>query len=171
MKKIFKFLIFLPALFIAGSAKAVCPVCVVAVGAGIGLSRWLGVDDLITGVWIGGLTVSLIIWTIGWLNKKNINFDFKRTIVAVIYYFSILASLHFTEILWHPQNRFLGIDKIIFGIIAGSFIFLFSVRLHEFLKAKNQGKSYFPYQKVIIPFSSLIVASFIFYLILILTWI
>ena len=26
-------------------ALAICPVCTVAVGAGIGLSRWLGIDD------------------------------------------------------------------------------------------------------------------------------
>ena len=30
----------------ANAAKAVCPICVVAVGAGLGLSRWLGVMTL-----------------------------------------------------------------------------------------------------------------------------
>ena len=40
-------------LFFAIPAKAICPVCTVAVGAGIGLSRWLGIDDSITGLWIG----------------------------------------------------------------------------------------------------------------------
>ena len=42
----------------AGKALALCPVCAIAVGAGIGVSRWLGVDDTITGVWVGGLIVS-----------------------------------------------------------------------------------------------------------------
>ena len=45
----------LPALLalVALPAQAVCPVCIVAVGAGLGLSEYLGIDDTIAGVWIG----------------------------------------------------------------------------------------------------------------------
>ena len=75
------FLVILGSLFMAKTSLAVCPVCTVAVGAGVGLSRWLGVDDLITGTWIGGLLVSMIWWTIDWLNKKNIRFSFLITFV------------------------------------------------------------------------------------------
>ena len=32
-----------------------CPLCVAGAAAGITLTRWIGVDDLITGIWIGGL--------------------------------------------------------------------------------------------------------------------
>ena len=52
------------------SSYAICPICTLAVGAGVGLSRWLGVDDTVTGLWIGGLTVSMILWTIFWADKK-----------------------------------------------------------------------------------------------------
>lgn len=38
---------------LTAKAQAVCPVCTVAVGTGVGLSRWLGVDDTITGLWLG----------------------------------------------------------------------------------------------------------------------
>lgn len=31
-------------------AKAVCPVCIVAVASGVGLCRFLGIDDAITGL-------------------------------------------------------------------------------------------------------------------------
>ena len=33
------------------AAGAVCPVCTVAVGAGLEGARLLGVDDVITGIW------------------------------------------------------------------------------------------------------------------------
>jgi hypothetical protein len=42
-------------LFFAETASAICPLCTIAVGAGVGLSRWIGVDDAVTGLWIGGL--------------------------------------------------------------------------------------------------------------------
>jgi hypothetical protein len=58
-------------------AKAVCPVCIVAVGAGLGLSQYLGIDDTISGVWIGGLTAAVAAWTINWFNKKNWSFGSK----------------------------------------------------------------------------------------------
>lgn len=39
---------------------AFCPVCTIAVGAGVGIAEKFGVDDTIIGLWVGGLTVSLI---------------------------------------------------------------------------------------------------------------
>jgi len=48
-----------------------CPVCTIAVTAGVGLSRWLGVDDLISGLWVGGLLVSLIGLTFSLVEQKG----------------------------------------------------------------------------------------------------
>lgn len=70
MKKYF--LTIISTLLFALPAKAACPVCVVAVGAGLGLSEYLGIDDSIAGIWIGGLLIALTIWTINWFNKKAI---------------------------------------------------------------------------------------------------
>ena len=53
--------LFFSALFWASAVKAICPLCVVAVGAGLGLSRWLGVDDVVSSIWIGALLVSMIL--------------------------------------------------------------------------------------------------------------
>ncbi|PIU03715.1 hypothetical protein COT44_01735 [Candidatus Shapirobacteria bacterium CG08_land_8_20_14_0_20_39_18] len=60
------------------NAFAFCPVCTVAVGAGVGLSRWLGINDTITGLWIGGLTVSISAWTLNWLATKNKTFPYQK---------------------------------------------------------------------------------------------
>jgi hypothetical protein len=162
--KIFYFLISAIFLAGAGSAKAVCPLCVVVVAGGLGLSRWLGIDDTVSGTWIGGLVVSLIIWLFYELDKREINFRFQRTIIWLGFYLLTLLPLYFTGILGHPENKIFGVDKLLLGILLGSLFFLFGVFLHNFLKKKNQGKSFFPFQKVVIPLLFLMSLSFIFYL-------
>lgn len=146
-------------------ALAICPVCTIAVGAGLGLCRWLGIDDLISGTWIGGLIISLILWTIDWLNKKGIHFLFRKILISFFFYFIVIAPLYWLGIMGHPFNKFWGIDKLLFGMMTGSLVFILSVFFHNFLKKKNQGKSFFPFQKVLIPILFLIITSLIFWLV------
>jgi len=148
-------------------ASAVCPLCTIAVGAGIGLSRYLGVDDIISGLWIGGLIVSLIFWTLDWLSKKNVKFRLLPVVVTVVMYAITVIPLKTMNIIGHPLNTlFCGVDRLIFGIGVGSLVFIFAVLLNNLLKKKNNGKVYFPYQKVVVPISSLLIASVIAYLII-----
>ena len=166
-KKLLVFLgLLLSGFFLAGSVKAVCPVCVVAVGAGVGLCRGLGIDDTISGLWIGGLIVAMIIWTLLFLKKMGWNFKFSPAVVSISYYLLIIWPLYSFNIIGHPLNKIFGIDKLILGIISGSILFLFCHWLNLFLKNKNQGKVYFSYQKVIIPIVILLIFSLIFYLII-----
>jgi hypothetical protein len=65
--KIFRFLfvvfIFYFLFFIwVASNFAVCPLCTIAAAGGIEVTRILGVDDLISSIWIGGLIVSMSFW-------------------------------------------------------------------------------------------------------------
>lgn len=142
---------------------AVCPVCVVAVGAGLGFSRWLGIDDTISSIWIGALLVALIMWTLIWLEKKNWVFPYHKAVVSLAYYLLIFVPLYYAGILGHPLNKIWGIDKIIFGTVAGTIMFLLSYKFHSYLKQKNEGKSFFPYQKVVLPLVILALTSSIFY--------
>lgn len=151
------------ALFLARPALAVCPVCTIAVGAGVGLSRWLGIDDTITGLWVGGLTVSLIMWTINWLNKKNTRFKFRKIIIVIGYYALIVLPLYFTGIMGHFYNKLWGIDKLLIGIIVGSVLFAASGLWYYYLKNNHGGRAYFPFQKVVMTVAPLIIFSFIFY--------
>lgn len=153
------------ALFSAKSALAVCPVCTVAVGAGIGFSRWLGIDDTITGLWVGGLTVSLIMWTINWFDKKNIAFKFRKIITSAGYYLIIVAPLYWMGIMGHAYNKIWGMDKLLLGIVIGSIIFLNSSLWYQNLKKKNNNKAHFPFQKVAMPVGFLALFSVIFYFI------
>ena len=153
-------------LLLVKQALAVCPICTVAVVAGVGLSRYLGVDDSITGLWIGGLTVSMIIWTLSWFDKKNIHFRCRTLATTVGYYLLIVVPLYFTGIMGNPLNitYFYGLlDKITIGIIVGSIVFWFGADWYFRLKEKNGGHAYFPFQKVVMPVSPLIIMSIVFY--------
>ncbi|MFH0791881.1 MAG: hypothetical protein V1905_01560 [bacterium] len=161
------FVFLLTGIILPFKALAVCPLCTIAVGAGIGLSRYLGVDDVISGIWIGGLVISLIFWTLDWLGKKNIKSRLLPIIITVIMYAITVIPLKTMNIIGHPLNTlFCGVDRLIFGIGVGSLVFLISVFLNNWLKKKNNGKVYFPYQKMVIPVSSLLIASVVAYLII-----
>jgi len=167
MKKLFFYFAAILGLIIVstGKALAVCPICTIAVGAGIGLSRWLGIDDSITGLWIGGLIVSMITWTISWFDKKNIRFK-GRTIATILgYYLLIIVPLFYSGIIMNPLHALCvcGLDKLLLGTIVGSFGFWFGASWYYYLKEKNQGRAYFPFQKVVMPISPLIILSIIFY--------
>jgi len=140
-----------------------CPVCTVAVGAGIGLSRWLGVDDLVSGLLIGGLLVSLIGMTFLWLNKKNLKNNLLRLLIISLYYFFTIGPLYWTKVIGNPCNHIWGLDRIIWGIIIGSAVFLVSYGFHLWLKKKNNHKVFFLFQKVVIPVIFLLIASLIIY--------
>ena len=155
----------------APTLAMICPVCTIAIAGGIGLSRWLGVDDAVSGVWVGGLIISGIIWLLRWLDKKQIRFKFRWPAITISFYLVVIIPLYRMGIMGHPCNKFCGIDKLLFcnidklllGIIGGSIAFLISNWFSNFLKKKNQGKAFFPFQKVILPISFLIILSIIFF--------
>lgn len=166
MKKIILFLLSIVGIsfLFAKQALAVCPICTIAVGAGVGLSRYLGIDDSITGLWIGGLTVSMITWTLSWFDKKNIRFRGRALLTTAGYYLLIVVPLYFMGIMGNPLNTCsCGLDKLLIGIITGSSAFWFGAEWYFYLKEKNNGHAYFSFQKVVMPVSPLIIMSLIFY--------
>ena len=150
-------------LLISPVAKAVCPICTVAVVCGVGLSRWLGVDDLISGAWIGGFLVSLSFWGYLWIKTKKYNFKYSWLAIAAVLYAITIVPLYWAGVMGNPQNTFWGIDKLLFGTVSGSVVFILAVYLNNFLKKKNNNKVYFSYQKVVVPVSCLIILSLVFY--------
>ncbi len=152
-------------LFSPPTAEAVCPLCTVAVAGGLGLSRWFGISDAITGIWIGGLIISSSLWLSNFLGTKKINFPAKETINIAAFYAITFGPLYITKVIGHPFNTIFGVDKLIFGSIIGSGIFLSAVGIDEYIRKINGGKVKFFYQKVIIPVSLLLIFSLLFYLI------
>lgn len=160
-KKIFLAFLFL--IFLGKISLAFCPVCTVAVGAGVGLSQYFGIDDLISGSWLGGFLMALTFWTIDFLNKRKIKFLFRKPLILIFWYSLSILPLYSLRFIGQSENKFWGRDKLLLGIIAGSLVFLFSFFFHNFLIKKNKGKVFFPFQKVIIPVFFLLVLSLIFY--------
>ena len=164
MKKIITFLAgILLFLFVPVSPTyAMCPVCTLAVGAGVGLSRYLGIDDTVSGIWAGALVISISFWFVDWLRKKNYKFPI---------YLSVIFWTAFTYIpLWkagiigHPFNVIWGIDKLIFGSIIGAVTFLLAVYADKKVR-KIKGKHLFNFQKVVLPIALLLISSLILRLI------
>ena len=144
---------------------AVCPVCTIAVGTGLGLSRTLGIDDTIMGVWAGGLTVSTIFWIIDWFNKRRKSSAVRDIIISIVTYLLVFVPLQLAGFMGHPLNTLWGIDKLFLGVIFGSIGFFLGARLHYYLKKQNGEKAVFPFQKVVVPISSMLILTIIFYLI------
>ena len=151
----------------AQKALAICPVCTVAVGAGIGLSRWLGVDDSITGLWLGAFLLSASLWTIDWLGRKNIKFFLKKSLVILAYYAMTIIPLYYAKIITNPEAFICSCtsDKLILGIIEGTTGFFFGTKLYEFLKQRNDGHAHFPYEKIVFPVAAIVILTVIFYII------
>lgn len=145
-------------------AQAVCPVCTVAVGVGLGVSRWLGIDDLITGLWIGGLSTSMAFWMMDWVSKKDWSSDKTDWLFGISFHMLLIPSLYLLNIAGDPLNTFWGLDKIVLGIVIGSVVFISAVFLERKLKAMNNNQVFIYYQKVILPMLFLSITSFIFYL-------
>ncbi len=162
-KYIVSLLAILP-VFVAATAKAFCPICTAVVISGVGLSRWLKIDDTITGLWIGGLLVSTSGWTINWCNKKKLNFWGRDILIPIAYYMIAVIPLYMYEIVGHPFNKFWGVDKLILGIVTGSIFFYAAHLQYQNYKAQH-GKALFPFQRIVIPVGTLAILSLVFYLV------
>ena len=142
--------------------EAVCPVCTVAVGAGLGLSRALGIDDAVTSVWIGGLILSMSFWLIDWIGKKrksplSTNYQLLTTVVI---YLLTLVPLYYGKYIGRVNNSIFGVDKILFGTFWGSLAFTVGKWADGKVREKY-GKQLFVYQKVVFPVAGLIITSVI----------
>ncbi|MFH1089162.1 MAG: hypothetical protein V1716_01935 [Candidatus Uhrbacteria bacterium] len=148
---------------ITHKAEAFCPVCTVAAAGGVGLARWLGIDDTITGLWVGALLASVTMWTANWLIKKGWKFPGIAWVCGLFYVLITVVPLYYTGVMGHPWNQFLGIDKLALGMTIGAVFFLLGGWLYKIVKAKNHNKAHFPFEKVVMPVAPLIVLSAIFY--------
>jgi hypothetical protein len=151
---------------------AVCPVCTVAAVAGLGISRALGIDDIVTSIWIGGLILSVSFWITDWVKKRGWldKIKDKRAVflinitITILMYLLVLIPLKFDHAIGILGNRLWGIDKIILGIAVGSVIFYLGTWFDKKVR-KIRGRQLFSYQKVVFPVSALIIASVIFFFI------
>ena len=144
----------------------VCPVCTLAVAAGVGLLRELGIDDVITGLWLGALIVSSIMWFVDWLNRKNVHFLFRKITVIASFYAIFIWPLYYWGIMGRLGNVIFGMDRLLFGVVIGTFLFILAVVSDIYLRKINEQNIVIKYQKVLIPVIFLVIASIIAYLLI-----
>jgi hypothetical protein len=146
-------------------AQAVCPVCTVAVAGGLGISRWIGIDDSVMGIWIGGLILSSGFWMADWASKKSWRIPYPKILSILLMVLFVVPPLYMAKMIGLPGNTLWGIDKILLGTIVGSGLFYAGMRLDLWLRTTNEDKVYIYYQKVIAPVFFLTIGSVIFFLI------
>lgn len=148
------------------SANAMCPVCTVAIGAGLGVSRVLGIDDFTTSIWMGGLVVSTINWILSWLEKRKIKSAKVTVATYLVMYALVFIPLWMSGTIGVKGNFLFGIDKVLLGIIVGTVFFIIGMLIHNSLKKKNNSVNYIPFQKVVLPISFIWIATLIAYYII-----
>ena len=156
-------------LLLTSVAEAVCPVCTIAIGAGLEGMRMLGVKDVITGIWAGGLTVSLIGWTANYMRRRNVKGWFWY-LLNVMVYVALLAGVYFVPranpiVKWW-ENCMWGMDQFLLGSLVGAITFILMELWYMRIKRNNGGHALFPFQKVVMPFGGLVVMTVIFWLII-----
>ncbi|MDR0449377.1 MAG: hypothetical protein LBG89_02875 [Rickettsiales bacterium] len=161
MKKLFLSLI---AFLMATNAHAVCPVCSVAMGGGLIFAREFGIDDVITGLWFGALTLSMAMWLANYMRRRGVTKSWPYVLDLVGFYALTFSVYFLPDVQWGAYTLW-GIDKLFLGIITGSVLFWLSAFSYSKMKKNNGGHALFPFQKVVMPIAILGAASVIFWLI------
>lgn len=150
----------------ASPAAAHCPLCVVGAGAGLSLARAFGIDDSITGVWIAALLGALALWTNNLLKKQYISFQrellylgfFGLTLWSFYSFNDFTISKYDFALIDTHAGQIFGLDKLTFGIIVGGVLF-YLVDVANALIRQKRGKSFFPYQGVVISLAGMLILS------------
>ncbi len=140
--------------------NAQCPVCIVTVGGGLFLAKKLGIDNLLTAIWISGLNVAISFWFVSFVKKPKIlqnPFIWTALLFASTYYYLVATGQ-----MYHKNDTFMHIDKVLVGLIIGTLVWLLGIGVDKLIRRYNQGKVLFFYQKVIVPLTLLSIATGVF---------
>ncbi len=170
MKKFFTFSLILLSLFILHyslfprEALAHCPLCVAGAGVGLTLSRLLGIDDAITGVWLAAFLAAMSFWTENiFIKDREVKLILRPLIYIGIFAATIWSFYKFNLVI--RMSQIYGLDKLTFGMLAGGILF-YLVDVIDDLTIRFSGKVFFPYQRVAVSLGSMLILSFgIYYLI------
>jgi len=148
------------------SVMAHCPLCTAATIIGVGVTRSLGWDDSIVGVFVGAMIVSSALWVNNILKKKNIggNALLRISSITLATFVLTLLSFYFAG-LFGPANtyRIFGMEKITFGTLSGAAVSIIAFFASNELKRKNKGKVLFNYQTIALTFGALIFNALLFW--------
>ncbi|PIV08730.1 hypothetical protein COS52_01190 [Candidatus Roizmanbacteria bacterium CG03_land_8_20_14_0_80_39_12] len=142
------------------TVNAQCPVCIVTVGGGLFIAKKLGVDDLLTALWISGLNVAISFWFVTFIKKPK--FLRNPLLWTAIMFVSTYGYLAATKQMYHKNNTFMHVDKVLVGLVLGTLVWLLGIGIDKLIRKYNNGKVLFFYQKVIVPLFLLLATSGLF---------
>jgi hypothetical protein len=160
--KIKAFIFLLAALFgvqysmFATNILAHCPLCTAGAGAGLALSRWLGIDDSITGIWIAAFIGATSLWMVSSIKKKYI--PFQNSILYLAVFVSTVWSFYAFNLVNDHAGLIMGYPKVIAGMGAGGVIF-YAVELINQLIKRVRGSVLFPYQPIAFSLGAMLATS------------
>jgi hypothetical protein len=137
-----------------------CPLCTGATIVGVGITRSLGLDDSIVGIFVGGMIISTALWFDNIAKKKGLKGDNKLRLISFIILTTVLTlvTFYYAGLFGRGNSyRIFGIESILIGAFSGSVISLGAFYYSNHLKNKNGGKTLFNYQTIILSIAALIV--------------
>lgn len=148
--------------------SAHCPLCVAGAAFGITLTRWVGVDDSISGVWIAALLGAISFWTYSLVSKKISLSASKKAILKPLIYvliFGLTLWSFYKFQLVIRMSQLMGLDKLTFGMLTGGALFYLVDILDNFV-IKKEGKVFFPYQRIVVSLGSMATLSLVIYILI-----
>lgn len=156
------------AAFLLGTSSvfAHCPLCTLGAAAAAGGAAYLGVSNIVIGLFIGAFGVS-IGWWISRLIKKQfvpfqkiliIVFSFATTILPLM---SFLVDVHPLYLSWAGKyGSTFAIDYFLLGSLLGALIVSITPWASNRITALRSGK-HFPFQGIILTLSLLLVLGIV----------
>lgn len=157
------FLVIVLRLITAPLVQAHCPLCVAGAGIGLTLTRWVGVDDSISGIWLAAFLGAMAFWSEALIKDRELKLKLRPLIYIGIFAATIWSFYKFNLILRMVQ--IFGFDKLTFGMIVGGAVF-YLVDLADDLIIKKSGKVFFPYQRIIVSLGSIVLVSLAMYVLI-----
>ena len=139
-----------------------CPLCTAGAGAGLVLSRWLGIDDSISGIWIAAFLGATAFWGAYALKKKIV--PFQETLIYLAVFGLTIWSFYQFNLVNEHAGLIMGVPKLIFGMLSGGIVFYLTDILNKIIR-KTRGKVLFPYQPIVFSLGGMLLlslATFIF---------
>ena len=147
---------------------AMCPLCTAGTIIGVGVTRSLGWDDSIVGLFVGAMIVSTALWINNIMKKRNIggNAFLRIGSITVATFVLTVLSFYYTGI-FGPANtyRIFGMEKIIFGSISGAVVSFAAFFASNEIKRRNGKRVLFHYQSMVLTFGALILNALLFWVV------
>lgn len=137
-------------------ALAHCPLCTAGAGAGLAISRFIGIDDSITGVWLAAFLGATSFWSASYIKKKYV--PFQDTIIYIAIFGITIWSFSAFNLVDEHAGLIMGVPKLYFGMTTAGILFYLVDVVNRLIK-KVKGGVLFPYQPIVFSLSSMVLLS------------